>query len=236
MITAVLLVALAAPQEPGIDRAAALAQGTGDLPAAQVGTWTHRWEDPDRWPEGLRELYVAALEAYRRGDLVGSLHHLHACLHAHPDFPAALHQLGVVCFRLRRNGDAVEAFERLLAHAPEHLARTRALGRSGITTGRPSRTAVCTSDMRSTCSARLAGVASKGLASSNSTCRRRNVSAARGSVDLTGRASARFNRARTPATPPRTTGASTPAPAATVATDRAASDKLGSSPNCRLAP
>ncbi len=68
--------------------------------------------------------------------------------------------------------------------------------------------ASCASLRRAACSALAAGVWSKGLTSSSSTWRREKRSAALVREPLTCKPRARLSKARTPAAPPRTTGAS----------------------------
>ncbi len=113
---------------PGPDvRTAALGRAVHGLPRAEVGTWEGRWSPAD-FPEDLKARYGEALAAYQADDMALALHHLQGLLENHPGFPAGLHQLGIVCFRLRRMDDAREAMERFLDHAPEHVGRTRVLG------------------------------------------------------------------------------------------------------------
>jgi predicted Zn-dependent protease len=109
-------------------RREALARDVSALPQAELGDWAERWQDVETLPAELKTSYAAALGAYRAGDLPLALHHLQVLLEAYPDFPAAQHQLAVVCFRLHRYGDARAAMIRFLAHAPEQVGRTRVLG------------------------------------------------------------------------------------------------------------
>lgn len=113
---------------PVDDRLEALLRRVADLPRAEE-PWSGRWEDPAAWPEARRRAYGECLRLDTRDhDLVGAFGGLVALLEEEPDLPPALHQLGVVSFRLRRYGDGVAAFGRFLAQAPEHVGRTRALG------------------------------------------------------------------------------------------------------------
>lgn len=122
------LVALVFSVLPADDRLDALLLRVADLPRA-AEAWTGRWEDPAAWPDERRRAYGECLRLDTvDGDLVGAFGALLALLEREPGLPPALHQLGVVSFRLRRHGDGVEAFERFLAQAPEHVGRTRALG------------------------------------------------------------------------------------------------------------
>ncbi len=86
--------------------------------------------------------------------------------------------------------------------------------RGSMRAGRPSLSATCASLMRLACSALAAGASWNGEASSNSTWRRKKRSADLASEPWTSVCLARLSKARTPAAPPRTTGASTPAPPA----------------------
>ncbi|MDA1264505.1 MAG: tetratricopeptide repeat protein [Planctomycetota bacterium] len=124
-----LTLAVAVQDAPVADvRSAALARTPASLPVTGEDTWRGRWEDLDALPDDLKVEYGRAVHAYRAGDLALALHHLQVSLEAHPEFPAALHQLGIVYFRLRRNTDAGRAMTRFLVHAPEHVGRTRVLG------------------------------------------------------------------------------------------------------------
>jgi len=101
---------------------AALLRSAAALPRAALG----QWEGWQRAP--LPPLYQAALQAYRRDDLAATWRLALECLDGAPDHPPSLSLLGGVAFRLKRHEDAVVAFERFLAHAPEEAARTRHLG------------------------------------------------------------------------------------------------------------
>lgn len=121
----ILELALALLQDSPRDQA--LAASLGDLPRAEVGAW-EGWTAIESLPDDLKSDYGAALRAYQRQDFALTLHHLGLALEDHPDFPAALHQWGVVQFRLHRYGEVRLAMERFLEHAPEQVARTRVLG------------------------------------------------------------------------------------------------------------
>ena len=73
--------------------------------------------------------------------------------------------------------------------------------------GRPFRKATCASSRRAACSALAAGACSNREVSSSSVWRRKNRSAAFASEPLSLDPWACLSRARTPAAPPRTTGA-----------------------------
>ena len=121
------------PQQ--VEAPAVLRRAPESLPVADEGRW-EGWT-PERAPEEpLRSAYLEALAAYEQGRLVPALELLYAVLEAEPDYPAALHQLGTVYFRLRRYGDARTAFERFLALAPAAVGTTRALGHAHYSLGR----------------------------------------------------------------------------------------------------
>lgn len=105
------------------------------LLTAEEGRW-EEWHAATPPPAAAREELLNAVRAYSNGLLIESLEWLYAALDRVPDFPAALHQLGVVYFRLRRYSDAVEAFERFLARAPGEVGMTRALGHAYYSLGR----------------------------------------------------------------------------------------------------
>jgi Flp pilus assembly protein TadD len=70
------------------------------------------------------------------GDMPRALVVLYSILDAVPEFPPALHQLGVLYFRLQRYGDSLVAFERFLAVVPHKIGETRALGHDYYSLGR----------------------------------------------------------------------------------------------------
>lgn len=142
MIPLFLVLALAAGtasrQDEGEDvplgvvmRAEILARDPRDLPRAPDDRWAD-W-GPEAPPP---EEYITAAIAYRRGALPVALEHLWTVLTEQPDYPPALHQMGVIYFRLRRYGDAAHALERFFARAPEEVAETRVLAHSYYSLGR----------------------------------------------------------------------------------------------------
>lgn len=80
--------------------------------------------DATRYPPSLAE----AARLVARHDVPAALGELYRALDADPDLPAALHELGVLYFRIQRYGDAAVAFERYLEVVPERVGDTRALG------------------------------------------------------------------------------------------------------------
>lgn len=102
---------------------------------AEEGRWSD-WSADEMPPEELQPFLIRAVQAYRIGDLPSSLSVLYELLEQAPDFPSALHQSGVIYFRLRRYGDAIVAFERYLHVAPSRVGDTRALGHCYYTLGR----------------------------------------------------------------------------------------------------
>lgn len=122
-----------AQQDP--ERLAALRLDPRSLPRAPLGRWKDF--DPGAKPdEELRPLWNAVAGALRGRDLPAALIALHRLLRAEPDHPPALHELGVVYFRLQRYGDAIAPFERYVEHLPERIADTRALGHAYYSLGR----------------------------------------------------------------------------------------------------
>ncbi len=105
-----------------------------EWPTCEDGTWSG-WEPSQSPPEAVRPLLKSSIEAYGRGDLPGALSGLYEVLDQLPEYPPAMHQAGVIYFRLRRYGDAVTAFERYLRVAPERVGETRALGHCYYTLG-----------------------------------------------------------------------------------------------------
>lgn len=79
---------------------------------------------------------VAAAQLVARHDIPGALGELYRALDADPDLPLALHELGVLYFRMQRYGDALVAFERFLEVVPERVGDTRALGHCYYSLGR----------------------------------------------------------------------------------------------------
>lgn len=110
-----------APEVPAI-----LLRTPHELPVSEPGAWKD-W-DPRELPEVLRPMMGEFARSYRAGELPVALGHLFEALEAAPDYPACLHQGGVIYFKLRRYGDAQELFERFCRVAPESLVQTRALG------------------------------------------------------------------------------------------------------------
>jgi tetratricopeptide (TPR) repeat protein len=149
-----LLVLLAAPQTvgappgaaaPGEERPAepsALDRDPASLPRAEPGAWDGFFAgdrpDPAR-VEALgaatRALLGSADAAYRERRYVQAVELLHAALGSEPDLPAAWLALGNTYFRLRRHGHSRTALERFLAHAPDQVFRTQALGHDLYTLG-----------------------------------------------------------------------------------------------------
>lgn len=125
-VCAALALALPLAAQTSAEREAALAFDPVRLPRAAEGRW-QAWKPTDTVPESVRDALSSALKAYRESDYAAALVHLHAVLAREPDFPAALYQLGVTHFRLRRYGDGATAFERFLAAAPGELGATQGL-------------------------------------------------------------------------------------------------------------
>jgi tetratricopeptide (TPR) repeat protein len=116
-------------------RLAALRADPRALPRAAEG----RWEDFDPAqlrPETLPPGFLAAARALRAKDVVGALGELLGVLRAAPDFPPALHELGVLYFRMQRYGDALVPLERFLELQPARVGETRVLGHAYYSLGR----------------------------------------------------------------------------------------------------
>jgi len=116
-------------------RKLALARDPAALKHAEPG----RWKDfdaarlkPEDVPQAMGEVRDALVE----GDMPRALVALYSILDAVPEFPPALHQLGVLYFRLQRYGDSMIAFERFLAVVPHKIGETRALGHDYYSLGR----------------------------------------------------------------------------------------------------
>lgn len=123
-----------AQARPADRRAVALARDPRTLVRAPEGRWKDF--DPRRMsaadlPPGM----AAAREALLAGDLPLAAAELYDALAAEPGFPPALHQLGVVYFRLQRYGDASVVLERFLSEAPHRVGDTRVLGHAYYSLG-----------------------------------------------------------------------------------------------------
>lgn len=100
---------------------------------------------PDRWKgfDAARlkaadmpaemELVRAAIFA---GDMPEALDGLYRVLDRVPEFPPALHQMGVLYFRLQRYGDSIVPLERYVALVPSRVGDTRVLGHDYYSLGR----------------------------------------------------------------------------------------------------
>lgn len=127
-----------APANPSDPRTAILERQPSEWRVAPEGTWK-TWDADVSPPEALQPYLRRAVEAYVVGDMPMALIALYELLDEAPDYPSALHQSGVIYFRLRRYGDAIVAFERYLAIAPQRVGDTRALGHCYYTLGQYAR-------------------------------------------------------------------------------------------------
>lgn len=109
-----------------LERPAVLDLEPADLPRAEPGAW-RGWTLGDPPPEAVVDELPAVRRALAADDVPAAIGALHSVLRRAPDYPPAIHQLGVLYFRLRRYSDAAECFERYLAAVPERLGDTRAL-------------------------------------------------------------------------------------------------------------
>jgi len=101
---------------------------------SEPGAWA-AWSPEQPVPPALTATWERATRAYAAGDLPAALDGLFEALAAVPEYPPALHQAGVIYFRLRRYSDSIAAFERYLAVAPGRVADTRALAHGYYTLG-----------------------------------------------------------------------------------------------------
>lgn len=115
-------------------RRAALARDPAQLPRASPERWSD-FDPAQLRPDTAPKNFLAAHEALAQGDLPGAIERLHRVLDAEPDYPPALHQLGVVYFELQRYGDARTCFERYLEAVPTRVADTRGLGHAYYSLG-----------------------------------------------------------------------------------------------------
>lgn len=105
------------------------------LEAAVAGRWSG-WKPGDAPPDALLNDYRAALEAYQQSRLLSCLSHIYRVLEIEADYPPGLLLAAVSLYRLQRYGGAIELYERLLAHVPGEIARTRQLGHCYHSLGR----------------------------------------------------------------------------------------------------
>lgn len=125
----------AEPPVPAPDVARADGLDPSLLPRAAPGRFAD-W-DPQTPPnEAALPDLRAALVLQARGEHLASLRRFFAVLRVEPDYPPALYQAGVACFRLRRYGDAALLLERYLEAVPARVGDTRALAHCYYTLGR----------------------------------------------------------------------------------------------------
>jgi tetratricopeptide (TPR) repeat protein len=120
--------------EQNAQRHAVLKRDPHDLPRASDDRWKSFGETPIR-PEDVPSGILAARDALMANDLPMALQALYTLLDAEPEYPPALHQMGVLYFKLQRYSDAVEVFERFLRQAPQKIGQTRTLGHCYYTLG-----------------------------------------------------------------------------------------------------
>ncbi|MBI1382133.1 MAG: tetratricopeptide repeat protein [Planctomycetaceae bacterium] len=132
----------ARPGAPLGELPAALTRRPEDLPGAEPERWA-RFFDPAAQAEIGRSLAPGTLDgmtfaqaAYGQGLFVPALETLHQVLTREPDFPPAWLVAGATYWRLRRYGDAVHAYGRFLAVAPNQVARTHGMGHALYGLGR----------------------------------------------------------------------------------------------------
>lgn len=98
-----------------------------------------RWKDFDAAklaPADIPPGMLAVRDAMLDEDLPRTLEALYSALDATPDFPPALHQLGITYFRMQRYGDSKTVLERFLAVAPQRIGDSRVLGHDLYSLGR----------------------------------------------------------------------------------------------------
>lgn len=135
----VLAAALALPAAASITQEtappAALERSPKEWPTAPPGRWDG-WDVDVAPPKSTEPLLLRAIDAFTRNDMPATLQALFELLEQEPDFPSALHQAGVIYFRLRRYEDSIVAFERYLVIAPHRTGDTRYLAHSYYSLGR----------------------------------------------------------------------------------------------------
>ncbi|MCY2960440.1 MAG: tetratricopeptide repeat protein [Planctomycetota bacterium] len=122
-------------EKPLDARKVALARDPATLPHAAA----ERWKDFDPkqvTPDSLPREFLQVRQALSGGDLPAAVSHLLDLLQREPDYPPALHQLGVTYFQLQRYGDARTCFERYLVVAPQRVGDTRGLAHTLYSLGR----------------------------------------------------------------------------------------------------
>ncbi len=124
----------AAVQRHGPTPNSVLDRSPREWSAAAPGRWDG-WDADVKPPASVEPFLVRAIDAFDRGNMPGTLQALFELLEAEPDFPSALHQAGVIYFRLRRYQDAITAMERYLTVAPHRVGDTRYLAHSYYSLG-----------------------------------------------------------------------------------------------------
>lgn len=114
----------AALQDPARQRV--LQRDPRTLPQALPARW-HDFDSGSAAPAAVAPRIAAMQSALRAGDLIGAMSELYAILDAEPDYPPALHQLGVLYFKLQRYSDGAVALERFLLAVPSKVGETRVL-------------------------------------------------------------------------------------------------------------
>ena len=134
LLRACVLLALLVVARADQEAESALDRDPRELPRSEAEAYAE-WTPREPQPEALRELIQRMSRAYGRGELPTALGEILDGLEAVPDYPPLLHQGGVIYFKLRRYGDAVEMFERFVGVVPELVGQTRALGHCYYTLG-----------------------------------------------------------------------------------------------------
>lgn len=116
-------------------RRAALDRDPATFPRAAADRWKG-FDPKSLTPESVPAEFKDVGRALAEGDLPLAIVKLVASLDREPDFPPALHQLGVVYFQLQRYGDARACFDRYLAVVPDRVADTRGLAHALYSLGR----------------------------------------------------------------------------------------------------
>ncbi len=120
--------------EERAQRRSVLKRDPRDLPRAPEGRWKAFGEVEIR-PEDIPSDFHDARAALADNDLPMALRALYALLEKEPEYPPALHQAGIIYFKLQRYSDAVEMFERFVRQVPQKLGETRTLGHCYYTLG-----------------------------------------------------------------------------------------------------
>ncbi len=137
-ITAMLALMVSAQALPQDAPVSVLDRSPKEWARAEAGRWKD-WDVHVAPPESAVPFLLRAIDAFNQGNMPETLKVLFELLEVEPDFPSALHQSGIIYFRLRRYEDAIACMERYLAVAPHRVGDTRHLAHSYYSLGRYER-------------------------------------------------------------------------------------------------